>query len=56
MFLNDNQYFYVYLNWGNAHWDRYAPPPCKSLHKKIFNSFFQFFFSLFFILDVYGYK
>ena len=34
---------YIYIG-GNAHWDIYAPPPCKSLHKKNFQFFFFFHF------------
>ena len=33
---------YIYIG-ENAHWDIYAPPPCKSLHKKFFNFFFFHF-------------
>ena len=49
IFLNDNQYFYVYLYWGKCPLG-HIPPPCKTLHK----NFFKFF--SFFILDVYCYK
>ena len=46
MFLNDNQYFYVYLYWGKCPLGHIrAPPPCKSLHKIYL-----------FILDEYCYK
>ena len=43
MFLNDNQYFYVYLYWGKCPLGQIRPPPCKSLPPKFFN-FFYFFF------------
>ena len=36
MFLNDNQYFYVYLYWGKCPLGQIRPPPCKSLPQKIF--------------------
>ena len=52
MFLNDNQYFLcIFISGENANWDRYATPPCKSLHKKKLIIFFFFF-----ILDVYYFK
>ena len=44
MFLNDNQYFYVYLYWGKCLLGHIRPPPCKSLHKNFFNFFFIFFY------------
>ena len=46
-----NIFMYIYIG-ENAHWDIYAPPPGKPLHK----NFFQFFLFIFFILDVYCYK
>ena len=39
-----NIFMHIYIG-ENAHWDIYAPPPCKIIT--------QFFF---FILDVYCYK
>ena len=39
-----NNFMHIYIG-ENAHWDIYAPPLTKSLHK--------FFFQFFFILDVY---
>ena len=36
-----NIFMYIYIG-ENAHWDIYAPPPCKSLHKK--NSFLFYCF------------
>ena len=37
-----NIFMYIYIG-ENAHWDIYAPPPCKSLHK-IFQFFIYFYF------------
>ena len=31
-----NIFMYIYIG-ENAHWDIYAPPPCKSLHNFIFH-------------------
>ena len=35
-------FMYIYIG-ENAHWDIYAPPPYKSLHKFFFQLFFFFF-------------
>ena len=49
MFLNDNQYFYVYLYWGKCPLGHIRPP------LQIIAQIFIYLF-IFFILDVYGYK
>ena len=36
-----NIFMYIYIG-ENAHWEIYAPPPCKSLHKKKIFFFFHF--------------
>ena len=44
MFLNDNQYFYVYFYCGKCSLGQIRPPPCKSLPQKILKIFLLFFF------------
>ena len=43
MFLNDNQYFYVYLYWGKCPLGHIRPPPANHYTK-----FFKYFFYIFF--------
>ena len=48
MFLNDNQYFNVYLYWGEKPSGTYMFHACKSIPKNIFTFSFFFVFSSFF--------
>ena len=40
MFLNDNQYFYVYLYWGKCPLGHIRPPPLANHYTKNFKNIF----------------
>ena len=42
MFLNDNQYFYVYLYWGKCPLGQIRPPPLQIMTQKLKQFFFHF--------------
>ena len=45
MFLNDNQYFYVYLYWGKCPLGHIRPPPLANHYTKFVFKFFYLYFS-----------